>query len=58
MNAKTEGGRVMELISELAPDAQRRVFITAQILRDLLQADPTQESALAFTLVLAEVSES
>lgn len=57
MSPKTEGGRVMELIGELAPEAQRRVFITAQILRELLQADPTQESVLAFTLVLAEVSE-
>lgn len=48
----------MEMISELGPEAQRRVFVVAQILRDLLEADETQESMLAFTLVLAEVSES
>lgn len=47
----------MEMISRLEPDARRRVFVVAQILRDLLQADQTEESMLAFTLVLAEVSE-
>lgn len=57
MSAATEGGVVMEMISKLPPEAQRRVFVTAQILRDLIaQDDENQESELAFTLVMAELA--
>lgn len=47
---------VRAIIQMLDPAAQRRVAMTAEILRDLLQKDETSESMLAFTLVLAEVS--
>lgn len=48
---------VRALISELPIAGQRRVEIVAEILRDLLRKDVSGESMLAFTLVLAEVSQ-
>lgn len=48
----------MKLISKLPPDSQKRVFVTAQILRDLLaNDDDKRESELAFTLVMAEIAD-
>jgi len=52
-----EAAMVEALISALTPEAQRRVAVVADILRDLLEKDGTGESMLAFTLVLAEVSQ-
>ncbi len=58
MTTETGGGMVMRLISRLPADSRRRVMVTAQILRDLLAADDEhRESELAFTLVMAEISE-
>lgn len=51
-----EVAEVQRLIATLTPDAQTRVGVVADILRDLLKKDTTGESMLAFTLVLAEVS--
>jgi hypothetical protein len=48
---------VQALISEMPADGQRRVAVVAEILRDLLKKDVSGESMLAFTLVLAEVSQ-
>jgi hypothetical protein len=58
MATETEGGMVMRLISKLPPDSQKRVFVTAQILRDMLDRDDeNRESELAFTLVMAGLAE-
>jgi hypothetical protein len=58
MTTETDGGRVMRMISELPPESQRRVFVTAQILRDLLERDDdNRESELAFTLVMCELAD-
>ncbi len=46
---------VHAMISKLPPDAQARVEVVANILRDLINAqDGGGEVELAFTLVLAE----
>jgi hypothetical protein len=55
VTTSTEGGRVIALISELAPEAQKRVWVMAQILRDLIDKSGW-EAELAFTLVMAELS--
>jgi hypothetical protein len=52
-----EAQAVQALIAELPTAAQKRVAIVADILRDLLEKDVSGESMLAFTLVLAEVSQ-
>lgn len=49
--------QVHQMIAALPHDSRTRVHVTAQILRDLLAADETDESMLAFTLVMAEVSQ-
>lgn len=51
-----EGGRVMQLIMGLQPDSQKRVFVIAHILRELLEKSG-EEAELAFTLVMAELAE-
>jgi len=54
----SEGGHVMRLIGDLPAESQKRVWVIAQILRDLI-ADPENgyEAELAFTLVMAEVAD-
>lgn len=47
---------VMHMIEQQSPQAQMRIAVTAQILRDLLQRDSTDESLLAFTLVMTELA--
>jgi len=51
-----EVAEIRAMIRLLPKDAQRRIEVTAQILRDLLAKDASGESMLAFTLILAEVS--
>ena len=48
--------QVIQIIQAKSPEAQRRIAVIAQIMRELLQRDTTDESVLAFTLVLAEIS--
>lgn len=47
---------MMHMIEQQSPQAQMRIAVTAQILRDLLQRDSTDESLLAFTLVMTELA--
>lgn len=46
--------RITQIIQAQSPEARRRIAVTAQILRDLLSRDATDESLLAFTLVMTE----
>lgn len=46
----------MRLIGNLPPDSQARVWVIAQVLRDLIEASG-MEAELAFTLVLAELAD-
>jgi hypothetical protein len=55
--ASEDMAAVQALISEMPAESQRRVAVVAEILRDLLKKDVSGESMLAFTLVLAEVSQ-
>lgn len=48
--------RVTQIIQAQSPAAQLRIAVTAQILRDLLDRDPSDESLLAFTLVMSEIA--
>lgn len=48
--------RVTEIIQAQSLDAQLRIAVIAQILRDLLARDTTDESLLAFTLVMSEIA--
>jgi hypothetical protein len=48
--------RVTQIIAAQSEQARMRIAATAQILRDLLYRDPTDESLLAFTLVMTELS--
>lgn len=48
--------RVMQIIQGQSAHAQLRIAATAQILRDLLNRDTTDESLLAFTLVMTELA--
>ena len=48
--------RVMQIIQAQPLEAQLRIAVIAQILRDLLDRDETDESILAFTLVMSEVA--
>jgi hypothetical protein len=47
---------VSRLIDRRSEESQRRIAVTAGLLRDLLAADKDGEVILAFTLVMAEVS--
>jgi hypothetical protein len=48
---------VQAMIAKFPEAGQRRIAVVAEILRDLLERDSSGESMLAFTLVLAEVSQ-
>lgn len=48
--------RVTQIIQAQSPQAQLHIAVTAQILRDLLERDATDESLLAFTLVMSEIA--
>lgn len=48
--------RVTEIIHAQELDAQLRIAVIAQVLRDLLARDTTDESLLAFTLVMSEIA--
>jgi hypothetical protein len=52
----SEGGQVLRLIAKLPADSQRRVWVMAQILRELIEKSG-EEAELAFTLVLAELAD-
>lgn len=52
----SDGGKVMKLILKLQPDSQKRVFVIAHILRELLEKSG-EEAELAFTLVMAELTD-
>jgi hypothetical protein len=59
------GGSVMNdidlvngMIYKRPPESQKRIFLVAQILRDLLSADnEKRENELALTLVLCELAD-
>jgi hypothetical protein len=46
----------MRLIGKLPPDSQERVWVIAQILRELIEKSG-EEAELAFTLVMAELAD-
>lgn len=48
--------QIVDIIGTNSPEAQVRIHLIAKILRDLLQRDETDETLLAFTLVMAEVA--
>lgn len=48
--------RVVQFIQAQSQEAQLRIAVIAQILRDLLDRDTTDESLLAFTLVMSEIA--
>lgn len=54
--ARQDVRRVHEMIRALPGPAQRRAKVVAQILRDLLVADQSGETELAFTLIMAELA--
>ncbi len=47
---------VLQMIQQQSPEAQKRIQATAQILREILRRDSTDESLLALTLVMTEVA--
>ena len=52
----SEGGQVMRLIAKLPADSQKRVWVIAQVLRELIDKSG-EEAELAFTLVIAELAD-
>ena len=53
----TELLMLLRLIEERPPDSQHRIAKMTDILRKFIKADPTGEAVLAYTLVMAEISE-
>lgn len=49
--------RIIDIIRSQSLEAQLRISVIAQILRDLLDRDTTDESVLAFTLVMSEIAQ-